>query len=192
MIVLDDVHQVFFSESDASGNFIRESSCSESPIKRILFVTSPFDLSGIAPIKPPGYRLSKLGASFGGRPIVLKRNETLNVGDVLPQVYFSTLVVAIQDAEGRSLFGPDVDWGLVWLRVRDKDGRVVMSTGMSRNQLDTYVHKAENLIRLELPEGEWFLELNSFEDKGAWYKSSTPVVVRKSGGPFEINLRLTK
>jgi hypothetical protein len=63
---------------------------------------------------------------------------------------------------------------------------------MSRNQLDTYVHKAENLIPLELPEGEWFLELNSFEDKGAWYKSSTPVVVRKSGGPFEINLRLTK
>jgi hypothetical protein len=111
MIVLDDVHQVFFSESDASGNFIRESSCSESPIKRILFVTSPFDLSGIAPIKPPGYRLSKLGASFGGKPIVLKRNETLNVGDVRPQVYFSKLVVTFQDAEGRSLFGPDVDWG---------------------------------------------------------------------------------
>jgi len=192
MIVLDDVHHVFFSESDSNGNFIRESHCTQSPIKRILFVTSPFVLGGIVPIDPPDYRFLKLGPSFAGQSVVLKRNETLNVGDVRPQVYFSKLVVTFQNSEGKRLFPSNVDWRLVWLRVRDKDRRVVTFTSMSINELETYVRKSENVISVYLPEGEWLLELSPFEDKGPWYKSSTPIVVRRSSGPSEITLRLSK
>ena len=192
MVVLNDVHQVFFSESDADGNFIRESHCRRSPIKRVLFVTSPFVLGAIAPIAPPDFAFSKLGSAFSGQPIVLKRNEVLDIGDIRPQVYFSHLVVTFQNSGGQPLFRPDIDWRLVWLRVRDKYGRVVTFTSMSINQLETYIRKSENVIPIYLPEGEWFLELSPFEDKGPWYKSATPVLVRRSNTPLEITLRVSK
>jgi hypothetical protein len=192
MVVLNDVHQVFFSESDADGNFVRESHCWRSPIKRILFVTSPFVLGGIAPIAPPDFQFSELGSAFSGQPIVLKKNEVLNVGDVHAQVYYSQVVVTFRNSTGQPLFRNDIDWRLVWLRVRNNSHRIVAETSMSINKLETHVRKSDNVIPMHLPEGEWFLEISPYEDKGPWYKSAAPVVVRRSNSPMEITLRMAK
>lgn len=192
MIVLDDSHQVFVSEANAEGNFTHDTKCWQSPIKRILFVTSPFVLDGIVPIRPPDYQFSKLGSSFAGQPIVLKKNELLNVGDVRPQVYFSQLIVTIRNSAGHPLFKPNIDWRLVWLRVRDKDHRDVTFTSLSINSIEAYVRKSENVLTIFLPEGEWFLELSPFEDEGPWFISSESVVVRRSNSPTEITLRMLR
>ena len=189
MVVLDDVHQVFFSESDAEGNFVRESHCWRSPIKRIL-VTSPLVLGGIAPIAPPDFGFSKLGSS--GQRIVLRKNEVLNVGTVHAQVYYSQVFVTFRNSKGQPLFRDDINWRLVWLRVRNKNHHIVAETGISINELETYVRKSENVIPMHLPEGEWYIEISPFEDKGPWYKSAAPVVVRRSNSPMEVTLRMSK
>jgi hypothetical protein len=192
MIVLDDVHQIFFSESDANGNFVRESHCSRSPIKRFLFATSPFVLGGIVPIDSPEYRFWKLGPAFAGKPIVLKRNEVLDVGDVRAQVYYSKVTITFQNSGGKQLFGADVDWRTVWLRVRNQQGRVVSETGMSLNNLETHVRKVENVVEMFLPEGDWYFEISPFENKGPWFKSSVPVNVRRSNQSLVVTLLMVK
>jgi hypothetical protein len=45
---------------------------------------------------------------------------------------------------------------------------------------------------MHLPEGEWFLELSPFENRGPWYKSMVPVVVRRSNNPMEMTLHMAK
>jgi hypothetical protein len=190
MVVLDDVHQVFFTESDAAGNFVRESHCWRSPSKRILFVTSPFVLGAIAPIAPPDFGFSKLSSS--GQPIVLRKNQVLNVGDIHPQVFYSQVVVTFRNSTGQPLFQDAIDWRLVWLRVRNKNHRVVAETSMSINEIETYVRKSENVIPMHLPEGEWYLEISPNEDSGPWYRSAAPAVVRRSNSPMEITLRMSK
>ena len=69
--------------------------------------------------------------------------------------------------------------------------RFAVSTSMSINQLET-VNKSENVIPIYLPEGEWFLELSPLEDKGPWFASTAPVVVRRSQNPMEITLHMAK
>lgn len=191
MIVLDDSHQVFFSETDAEGRFLREANCWRPVNKRILFVTSPFVLGGIVPIEPPDYYFSKLGSAFSGQPIVLKKNEVLDVGDIHAQVYYAKVVVRFQNQSGAPLFRENIDWRLVWLRVRDGRGRVVQETSMSINQLEHDVRTSESLIPMYLLEGRWYLEISAYEEKGPWFKSSVPITVQRSNSPIEISLRMS-
>jgi hypothetical protein len=190
MIVLDDSHQVFFSESDAEGRFLREANCWRPANRRVLFVTSPFNLGGVVPIEPPDYFFAKLGPAFSGQPIVLEKNEVLDVGDVHVQVYYSKVVVRFQNRAGAPLFPKSVDWSLVWLRVRDERGRMIQETNMSINQLENDVRTTESVISMYLPEGRWYLEISPHEDKGPWLKTSVPVIVQRSNNPMEISLRM--
>jgi hypothetical protein len=191
MIVLDGSHQVFFFESDAEGRFLLKANCWRPVNKRTLFVTSPFVLGGIVPIEPPDYYFSKLGSSFSGQPIVLKKNEVLDVGDVHIQVYYSKVVMKFQNQAGAPLFRRNINWRLVWLRVRDERGRVVQETSMSINQLENYVSTSESLIPMYLPEGRWYLEISPYEDKGPWFKPGVPVTVQRSNSPMEITLHMS-
>ena len=191
-IVLDDTELVFFSESDADGHFIRESHCWRSPMSRVLFVTSSFAIGGIVPIDPPDYYFWKLGEAFAGKPIVLKKNEVLDVGDVRVQVYYSKLAIRFQNSNGKPLFGGNMNWRLVWLRVRNERHRVVAETSLPFDNLEPHVRKAENIIIMYLPEGEWHLEISPFENKGPWLKASGPVVVRRSNQPLTVTLRMAK
>ena len=192
MIVLDDSHQVFFSESDAEGRFLREANCWRPVNKRILFVTSPFVLGAIVPIDPPDYYFAKLGSAFSGQPIMLKKNEVLDVGDVHIQVYYSRVAVKFQNRAGAPLFPENVDWRLVWLRVCDERGRIVEETSMSINQLENYVRLSESVIPMYLPEGKWYLEISPHEDKGPWFKTNVPVIVQRSNSPMEIVLKMAQ
>lgn len=192
MIVLDDVHQVFFSKSDDDGKFVLESHCWQSPSKRILFVTSPFELGAITPIEPPEFRFSKLGPSFSGQPIVLKKGEVLNIGNVHAQVYYSQVVVTLCNSTGQPLFRDDFDWRNIYLRFRGHNHHIVAETSISAENLEIYVRKSDNVIPMHLPEGKWYLEINPLDDKGPWYKSAIPIVVHRSNSPMEITLRMSK
>lgn len=191
MTVLDSDHQIFFFESDSEGKFFLDTKCWNPVAERILFVTSPFDLSGIVPIEPPDYCFSRLGAAHSGQPIVLKENEVLEVGDVHVQVYYSNVIIKFLNQADAPLFRKNIDWGLVWLRVRNERGRVVHEGGMSNYSINKYVRPSESSISIYLPEGKWFFEISPHEHEGPWYKTAVPVEVYRSNSPIELTLNMS-
>lgn len=178
-------------EADQSGTFLfYESEATTDPdLTRFLYVTGPVPNKAYNIIQPPFNRLPQLvGPSFASRPIVIKKNQDIDVGDVPIQVRYGVIRVRLQDRRRQPLIKSAEAWRVVWFRIRNHQGAVIAFGSLSINDIEKSVNLRESSVDVSLPEGFWFIDTSPNEGKGPWLTSPNPVDVKASG---EANLTLT-
>jgi len=118
-----------------------------------------------------------------------KAVDLIDLGDVHLQVSYTTLTLHLQNQFGAPLISAS-DWQ-IWLKVRNQRRQTVSEGGLSVHSLETAVDKKTCSIRLQLPEGTWWLEINTNGGRGKWLKARMPVVVPKSTAASELTLRFS-
>jgi hypothetical protein len=176
-------------ESDAEGNFSAETLCPVPRRRQWLYVTSPLSFDNLVLYSPPFRRNRETDSRFMGQVVKnTKAVDFIDLGQVRLQVSYTTVTLHLQNEVGAPLIN---DWRPVWLKVRNDRRQTVSDGGLSIRNIETAVDKPTSSIRIQLPEGTWWLEINTNEDRGKWLKARLPVVARKSTDLLELTLRFS-
>lgn len=172
----------YFVESDDTGRFLfsgdGETTLSHT---RFLYVTGPLPTKAHSPINPPFNRNPRLtGKSFASRRITIKANGETDVGDVPTQIRYGVIRIRLQDRRGGPLITNSAKWRLVWLRVRDAQGKVVSDGGLSINDIEKTVNLLDSSVEVTLPEGLWYVDASLNENKGPWLAPRVPIKIESS------------
>jgi hypothetical protein len=175
--------------TDEQGRFKYQEVCSIGNLK--FFVTSGLSANVYAPLLPPFAYGSQLFRQIKPLSIVKNEKSDLDLGDVPVQIYFSAVSIIFLDEAGAPLMTTKDGWNRVRLRIRDKNRKI-----MSENTLPSdWVKKAARLqsssIAMQLPVGEWSLELSLDPKKDKWLKPDKSLIIQKSESGMEITLRMS-
>ena len=176
-------------ESDSEGNFSSETLCPVPRGQQWLYITSPLSFDNLVPYDPPFRRNRETDSRFMGQ-VVKNTNpvDFIDLGNVRLQVSYATVTVRVQNELGAPLIH---DWRSVWLKVRNDRRQTVSEGGLSIHNIETAIDKSSSSMRIQLPEGTWWLEINTHEDRGKWLKARLPVMVRKSTESLDLTLRFS-
>jgi|GEM_PF-1697958 len=179
-------------ESDENGRFLfQEPEATTDPhLTRLLYVTGPVPQKSHSPIMPPFNRIPRLTESrFASRPIRIKKNGEVNVGDVSIQVSYRVVDLHLQDVNGHPLITNEKGWKYVWLRIRNQQHKIVTYGSFSESDIENSVSLVNSSARIALPEGTWVIEASLREDKGPWLTSATPIHIDRSNKEIDLTLR---
>lgn len=174
--------------ADDKGRFRYEGEATD-PVRQNLYVTTPYPPNAEAPITPPFDEVKGIDRLFDGRPVLIKKNEDVNVGDVIVQVRYGVVLVQLQNRMGKPLFTDAADWEWIGLRVRDARGKVVSEFSLSPASVRRAVRVDQSAIAVALPEGTWSIEIAPDGEGGVWLKSNTKLLVQVSNSPLQITLK---
>ena len=179
---------IVFAKSDESGNFSYSTYCPFTNGKQTLYVSSPISYDNYVPFTPPFGRTKQLGERFAGQSIVNRKRSGVNLGNVFVQVYYSTVIVRFIDEAGNPLISDKEDWKSVWIRLRSGK-RVVSQSMLSPNNIEKAVRAEESAIAMNLPEGEWTLEVSFDGDN--WLKPNRILTLQKSDAEIQEVLKMS-
>ena len=182
----------YLIKADKEGRFSYSEPERDPRLERLLYVVGPCNEGGVSLIRPPFYWLPKIpNQLYGGRRILIKPNEVLDVGDVPIQVFYQTVNVRIQDQSGAPFLVSEDKWEYVWLRLRNLRGDIICERGLSRDDIHTKIILSDSMIPIDLPDGVWRLEVSTKGHGGRWHSLPTPLTVTSKGGPLEVTLRIS-
>jgi hypothetical protein len=177
-----------FGRTDEEGKFKYQAAC---PIGQLrLYVTSTLSTDNYLPVTPP-FPYGKLSKQFKGLPVVKNEKGDLNLGDVAVQVYYSTAVIRFLDESGAPLLPEKNAWNNVTLRIRDKNRKLFSEQRLSPDSIEKAVRPQNSAIVMDLPVGEWLVELSLNQGKPDWLKPDKLVVLQRSNSPTEVSLRMS-
>jgi Ankyrin repeats (3 copies)/Ankyrin repeat len=179
---------VVHHEVDAEGRFHLEETATLPIEKRVLYVITPLPLDVHAPILPPFRQLNSTDRAFAGLPILIKKNQRVDVGDVPVQVRYGEVLVYLRDEKDGPLFNVftnDSDLPHFQLRVRDYRGDVVGEGGVAHNAF----RRTQSAIALALPEGRWQVEIALAARDMIWHSLPEPLNVQASAASLERTLK---
>lgn len=175
--------------TDAEGRFTYQESC---PIGRLrLFATASLAPDVFTPILPPFTDPSKLAKRVAGLSVVKNEKGDLDLGDVPAQVYYASVTVQFLDKSSAPLVSAKDDWKNVRMRLRDKDGKTLSDAALPPDWIEKAVRVPNSSIAMQLPVGEWFIELSPDQKKGKWLKPDKAVVIQRSIEKSEISLLMS-
>jgi hypothetical protein len=181
---------IITEKTDKGGNFTYKLDRCPFPNKKMtLYVTSPLSPDAYAPFQVPFLRSNRPDKKFAGQAVRGKSRGDVEVGDVRVQVVFTAVTVKFVDQADQPLLA-EKDWGSVWLRLKSADGMTVSEGGLSKSAIDRTVRAKESAMAMELPEGEWQIEVRF---KGTpWLKANHLVEVARGAAPFAVTLQMGK
>jgi len=188
----DDLH--FTYQSDDSGHFRFEEQTVRAERQAILYVTGPRVEKRMELISPP-YNRYEHSPGFEGKPILLKIDDDIDVGDVPVQVNYGSVHVFLSNPSGEP-FGMSAEaWHHSAFRVRDTNGLMIVELGLSIKDIEDDVDISNSAVNLTLPEGKWYLDFVTifaqWNKERDWSKSASPVVV-KTDQPAEVILKVAR
>lgn len=175
-------------EANAEGRF-RYEGVTDVPVHdEVLYVTAPPPSNAYIGIFPPMDELRSINRSFAGRPVRVKSNEEMNVGDVPVQIRFGVVVVHLRNRAGAPMFTDAESWEGVGVRVRDVRGKRVSERYLSSASVSKAVRVDQSAIAIALPEGRWSIEVAPDGEEGAWLRSDK-LLVRALATPLQVSLK---
>jgi hypothetical protein len=174
--------------SKADGSFTITVECDKPNQTIFLFVVPPVKGNAMDMLIPPFDDSLRNKARFAGIPVLIDRNSRIELGDIPLQVSYSTIELYILDKDGKPHFNTLEEWSkLILLLSIRKTSYFVTSLGLSTSDLEERVSLDKGFIRINLPEGEWTLDLftdwKDFDYKsGQIYRrlSSTQIIIKKN------------
>jgi hypothetical protein len=181
---------IFMNRTDSEGRFNYElERCPFPQESRTLYVTSPLSYDNHVPFSPPFMRSKIAGKKFAGQKVRSNRRGNVDLGDIRVQVFFTTVTVRFINKAGQPLLDKD-DWEHIWLKLKTANGTTVSEETLSKHEIVHAVRAEESAIMMDLPEGEWQIEL---QRKGtSWLKANQMIKVPRASAPFAINLQMAK
>jgi hypothetical protein len=175
---------VYFVKTDLKGIFRFEG---EYPGGReILYVTSPLPEHAHIPLIPPFNRVDPTYNPSGKKIRVLTGKET-NLGDIRVQTEYKCLNLHLKNQEGNPLLNIPKNWEDVWIRIRERSGKIVAESGLSEKDRQKAVDLKDSAIRVALPEGVWRIDVAPNGLDTHWYSSG---LVRVSeSGPLNVMIK---
>lgn len=183
---------IISESSDSEGRFnYHLTNCPFPELSRTLFVTSKPSFENYVPFSAPFLRSKIAGNKYAGQTIKNKTKDVLDVGDIKVQVTFTTVAIKFVDPEGNNLLDAK-DWADVWFKLKIATGLWVSQGGLSKSDQQNAVRPKESTILMELPEGQWQIELSRNWGKKPWLKPDVMVNVARGDSPFSITLKMSK
>jgi hypothetical protein len=156
-----------------------------------LYVTSPISYDNHVPFDQPFLRNGRAGKAYAGTVIRGKERGDVDLGDVRVQAVFTPVTLKLVGRDGRPLLAED-DWGDVWLRLKTSRGVWVSEGMLSAHNIETAVRAGESAIVMELPEGEWSVEVRTSRKGRPWLKPDRLVKVPRGSQPFTLTLQMDR
>jgi hypothetical protein len=128
---------------------------------------------------------------FAGQKVRSNKKGDVELGDVGVQVFFTTVTVKFIDAAGKPLLTRE-DWEHTWIKLRTAGGAVASETSLSKKNIASAVRAEETAIAMELPEGEWQIEVRPGWKGSHWLRADQLVVVPRAALPFSLTLQMAK
>lgn len=174
-----------FYKTDAQGVFRIEETCGAIIPEQLLYAFALQRQNADIPISPPFPGLRK-DPIFGGQKVLIRKSGETDLGDVLVQLRYGTVLLRIQHSMDAP-FWQDTEKGdqALLLRVRNANGDVLGEDRVSEQVIDI----AKSLVTVALPEGKWRLEVGlDKNDSVTWHKIPSLIVVSAEGPPLEVAL----
>jgi hypothetical protein len=172
---------VIYSEAASDGSFRIQDSAPRLPIRRKLYVRTTWSPDSDPFIVPPFQMQRAALERFFSCPTLLISRTHVDIGDIRVQISYRLVEVQLLDANGSPAFTESDDWPSVWLRIKDRSGRTVEDSGLSRRSL----RKGESTLAISLPVGTWNLEI-SYGNRSI----TTRLVLEEAAGPSRIIVKL--
>jgi len=130
-------------------------------------------------VSPPFKELSNLTAlKYVGRPISIKKNGEVDLGDIGVRVHYGVVRVYLRNKAGIPLVAEANKWEYVWLRVQNEMGKVVAERNITRSEIRAAVNMSDSSVRVALPEGKWRIRVSLNEDKAPFLRHGGFLTVR--------------
>ena len=173
-------------KADKNGKFSCDTFCPFPNGKQNLYISSPIPIENYSPFTPP-FRTSRFGSRFTGQVIENKKNVDMDLSNVYVQFYYSTVVVRFVDETGNALVTNQET--LKNIRIKLRLGKSVKTDSpLFSNTYEKAVRAEESAVAMNLPEGEWTVEI-SFDGK-KWLKPNRALTVRKSDVEVQETLQM--
>lgn len=158
---------------------------------RTLYVTSPVSYDNYVPFSAPFLRDGRAGRAFAGTVVRGKRRGDVELGDVRVQVMFTAVTLKLVGRDGRPLLA-EGEWGGVSFRLKTSRGVRVSERSLSALKVEPAVRAGESAIVMELPEGEWSIEIRTKWKGRPWLKADRLVKVPRGSAPFTLTLQMDR
>ncbi len=175
--------------TDEQGRFKYQEVCPIGNLK--LFVTSSLSANVYAPLLPPFAYGSKLYRQIKPLSIVKNEKSDLNLGDVPVQIYYSAVGISFLNEAGAPLMTTKDGWDQVRLRIRDKNRKIMSENTLTSDWVEKAVRLQSSSIAMQLPVGEWSIELALDPKKDKWLKPDKSLIIQRSESGMEITLRMS-
>lgn len=185
-------HEMLFgTDTDEHGRFKFEDEYKWTTSRRIMYISAPLRADVYAPVTPPLEMIERIDPSFRGQPIVIKRNQATDLGDVKVQIHYGLVQLRLQNSAGGPLLQNAEQWRNIRLRFRTARGEVVDGGLPSLNDIEKAVRIAESAITVAVPKGAWQIEV-TYDDDQRVGRGLTPLLhITDSDVPVPITVMLS-
>jgi hypothetical protein len=111
-------------------------------------------------IVPPFYGLQRFDKKFHGAPLVFGQESLIDIGDVTIQFWYGQVNLDFSRYKASKGLAT-IDWEGLYLRIRTSRGKIVYGNTLSHDDIyeHSYIDRAEDLLKLSIPEGRWKIEV---------------------------------
>lgn len=170
VITHGDDDLIIMETTDTQGRFRIEGTVIQESLEQKLFVMSPLPSNALQLVSPPFDNLDTTDGTFAGMTVFIKKNQEINVGDVLEQVRYTLVKLQILAPSGLPLLTKPHQWEAVVLRIRDRRGDIIREGRQVYYPMDNkYIDTGKSVIRLSLPEGTWGVEVGLVKAHDRWF-----------------------
>ena len=182
---------ILIEKTDPQGRFRIEGTMLQDNAEWKLFATSPPPLGAFQQISPPFDDLDVRDNAYNGTTVIIKKDQEVNIGDVIEHVRYALVKLQIQANNGSPLLTRPDQWQEVILRVRDRKGDIIRGEKQVYYPINgQHINLKESVINLALPEGIWGIEVSLTRMRDKWAALDKLVTVTASEQPALVGLRI--
>jgi hypothetical protein len=185
---------VYVDTADKEGIFhFKVDLSSGTKLERLLYIAGNVPSNTVAFIEPPYHQNNKrilaLNKLFSPIKIKVKKNAEVDLGRLPVKILYSPVDVFVQSKNGKPLLTEENNWRTAWFRVKDFKKQIVYEGGLSRNEVERAVNLNESKIKVMMPQGVWWIEVNLSEGSGIWLGQQKPLVIKPGNDTTSLSFK---